>query len=162
MSETIIFGVKQLTTGLNKVSVQGAYPAPVLLNNAATYSSNGVLVTVANACIGKDISPGDWLYSAANNQFKRVVRAGSDGASVILESPFINNVVAGTPLWVVPLDFIVNLAGYSVSVTGANTAIVNGISMDATDPILSYSNDESVQPFAYDASGTELTIAIMG
>lgn len=162
MSDTLRFGVKQLTTGINKVSNKGAYPAPSLPCPLATYETTGVLVRLTNCVPGLHVGACDWIYSSANNQFKRVVRVGSDGATVILESPFVANVVAGTPLWIVPLDSVVNLAGYSISVTGANPAILNGVSMESTDPIISFSNDESVQPFAYDANGSEIVVAIMG
>lgn len=132
------------------VTNTGFIPSGILLNG--TVSTSGKIVTGINTSFSTQgltgIADGEYLYSALNNEVRKIVGVHDDNL-MYLESPFTVDLLNAPCLIGRPL-----YESVSIQVVGTGTALIDKMAYDASS-IINRNGDRQrkVAPFSYDANG---------
>lgn len=140
---------ERFITGQFGFPTQGTLPTARVLTG--TYSSVDVVVTGASSLFTTEIVEGDWLYSVANNELKRVQGIATN-TDLILEEAFSANVTAETVQTCRTLYRTI-----SISITGSATAKINSRPWTANE-VNSINAENSIAPITYEATGASAQI----
>lgn len=148
---TQLTNTKRYVTGVGGFAAKGTLPLARTLTG--TFSSVGVVVTGTSSLFVDEIVQGDWLLSTTNNQLRRV-RGVTNNTTLILEEAFTVNQTAQAVKTCRTLYFTI-----IVTVSGEAAVTING-STYQPDEVISYNSSNSIMPWYYDATGSELTFDV--
>ena len=147
MQTTIRFGNSSSRPGVKILTDKSTFPTYSTIGSG-TWSSSGVNCTATNVK-PEDIKAGDFIYSSANDQVRRIVSNPTPNSNFVIDEAFDAD-VAGESFKIIPQEKLVR--GIGLKNIGTTDAEVDGTVYSPTSPAVSFYNPNGIAAIAYDAS----------